>query len=176
MHSRRRLHNLILCALFSALTALATVVVQIPSPLSGFINLGDCLVLSSSFLLGPVYGTVAAAIGSMLADLIAGYAIYAPATFVIKGCVALVACLLFRALARLMPRLPARLISATAGESVMVLGYFAYEALALGYGAGAVLGMPANAVQAIAGIALCAVLVPILQKTPYLADPSAQKK
>ncbi|MBQ8175041.1 MAG: ECF transporter S component [Clostridia bacterium] len=175
---KRRLHlqKLILCALFAALTCCATLVVQVPSPLSGFVNLGDCLVLSSAFLLGPVYGTAAAGIGSCLADVIGGYFVYAPATLVIKALIALVAWLLYNLLRHPLPNVAARLVGSVAGEAIMVLGYFAYESTFLGYGWGAVTGMPGNLVQAAVGIAVSAVLVPLLQRIPYIADMSAERK
>ena len=39
----------------------------------------------------PVYAFVSAGLGSALADVFSGYLVYAPATFVIKGLMALVA-------------------------------------------------------------------------------------
>ena len=78
--------------MLAALTCVATIVIKIPSPLNGYINLGDCIVLLSGWLLSPVYGFFAAGLGSALADLFSGYAAYAPATFLIKGLMALIAC------------------------------------------------------------------------------------
>lgn len=85
-------------ALFAALCCIATMVIQIPTPTNGFINLGDCIVLISGYLLGPVYGALAAGIGSMLADILSGYAYYAPATFIIKAVMAVCAYYLYKAL------------------------------------------------------------------------------
>ena len=67
-----------------------------PIPMQGYVNLGDCAVLLSAWVLGPVYGGVAAGTGSMLADLFSGYAHYAPGTFLIKLCMAVAAALIFR--------------------------------------------------------------------------------
>lgn len=63
-------------------------------------NLGDCFVLLSGWLLGPWYGAAAAGIGSMLVDLLSGCGHYVPGTLIIKGLDALVAALIFRALGR----------------------------------------------------------------------------
>ena len=41
---------------------------------------------------------------------------------------------------------------AVLGEIVMVLGYFAYEGPALGYGAAAAASIPGNAIQGAAGV------------------------
>ena len=81
----KKIRKLVLAALLAALVCVATMVVQIPSPMQGYVNLGDCFVLLSGWLLGPWYGFAAGGIGSMLADLFLGYAHYAPGTLVIKA-------------------------------------------------------------------------------------------
>ena len=68
--------------------------------------IGDALVLMSAFLLGPVYGTAAAGIGSALADLLTGYAYYAPGTLIIKGGIALIAYLVLTGIDRKLAKLP----------------------------------------------------------------------
>ena len=166
MKHREHLQKLILCAAFAALTCLATLVIQVPSPLSGFMNLGDALVLTSAALLGPIYGTAAAGIGSCLADIISGYAIYAPATLVIKSLMALALCFFLCLIRR--PRILACLLGGLAAESVMVLGYFAYDGFFLGYGLGAAVGIPANLMQAALGLLIAMFLIPLLKKIPYI--------
>ena len=37
-----KIRKMVLAALMAALTYVATMVVQIPSPMQGFVNLGDC--------------------------------------------------------------------------------------------------------------------------------------
>ena len=51
--------------------------------LFGYIHAGDALVLLAAYVLGPLWGSLAAALGSSLADLMAGYVQYFPGTFVI---------------------------------------------------------------------------------------------
>ena len=70
--------KLVLAALMAALTYVATSIVQIPSPMQGYVNLGDCIVLLSGWILGPWWGAAAGGIGSMLVDLLGGYGHYAP--------------------------------------------------------------------------------------------------
>lgn len=152
----QKLHNLVQAALFAALTCLATIVLRVASPIGGYMNLGDVFVLLGAWLLGPAYGCAAAGIGSLLADLLAGYPQYAPGTLVIKALCALTAVLLWHLLKGRLHTgmLVSLLLSGIAGEAIMVMGYFAYEALALGYGAGAAAGIPGNLVQAAVGILL----------------------
>ncbi len=56
----------------------------------GYIHLGDSLVFFAALLVGPLYGFLAAGIGSMLADIMVGYPQYAVATFLIKGIMTLI--------------------------------------------------------------------------------------
>lgn len=88
--SDSKIKKMVLTALLAALTCVATMIIQIPSPMNGYVNLGDCFVLLSGWLLGPWLGFAAGGIGSMLADIFTGYAHYAPGTLVIKGLVALI--------------------------------------------------------------------------------------
>ncbi|MEM3930060.1 MAG: ECF transporter S component, partial [Candidatus Korarchaeum sp.] len=70
----------------AALTTLATMVVQIPTPATkGYINLGDTMVMLSGSLFGSLIGSISGGVGSALADLLSGYAHWAPFTLVIKG-------------------------------------------------------------------------------------------
>ena len=71
--------KLVYAALFAALTCVMTMIVKIPVPATGgYVNLGDCVVLLAGWVLGPMYGGAAAGLGSMLADLVSGYPLYAP--------------------------------------------------------------------------------------------------
>ena len=161
--SDRKTKKLVLSALLAALCCVATMVIQIPSPANGFVNLGDCFVLLAAWLLGPWYGAAAAGIGSMLADLLAGYAHYAPGTLVIKTLMALVAALIFRKMTR--SKTSAMMVSSFAAEFVMVGGYFLYAMLLLGKGIGAAASIPGNLVQGAAGMVASVLLMGILRKT-----------
>lgn len=157
--------KIVLCAMLAALVCVATMIITVPSPLGGFLNLGDGLVLLSGWLLGPLYGFLAAGLGSALADLFLGYAFYVPGTFLIKGLSALLCALLIRALGRVINRRPLSFIGAgLVAEIEMVVGYFAYSAIFQGEGWGAIVSVPGNAVQGIAGICVFTVLAAVFEK------------
>jgi len=151
----------VMTALLAALACVATMVIRIPSPTGGYLNLGDTVVLLGAFLLGPLYGAVAGGIGSMLADLLSGYMIYAPATLVIKAGMAVVAGVLYRA-AR--GRIGGTVLAAVLGELPMVVGYWLYDAWLLGSVAGGAAGIPSNLVQAAFGIVVSTLLASLLRK------------
>ena len=146
--------------LFAAMITVATILITIPTPTKGYINLGDSFVNIGAWLLGPAYGAAAAAIGSALADVITGYTVYAPATFVIKGLMALVSALIFRKLIKLTgKREHIRALAASlAAEAVMIGGYFAYETFTLGSAGAAAAGIVSNAVQGVGNIIIAELL------------------
>ena len=156
---KTKTQTLVLASMLAALTCVATMIIKIPSPLHGYINLGDCIVLLSGWLLGPVYGFCAAGIGSALADVFSGYLTYAPATFVIKGLMAAVACMLYRS-----KESTATLVcSGVTAEVLMVVGYLAFESLLYGF-VPSLANVPANGVQGVAGVLFGVMLMKALEK------------
>ena len=130
----------------AALVAATTLVVQIPVPATqGYINLGDTMVIALALALGPTVGAFCGGVGSALADLLSGYAHYAPYTLAIKG--------VEGALAGLVSGRGrwAEVAGATVAVAEMVLGYFTVEAILLGPGA-AVAELPGNLFQAAVGV------------------------
>lgn len=151
-----RMRKIIFTALFSAIICVSTFVVQIPIPATGgYVNLGDCFVIISGYMLGGFYGAISAGLGSALADILAGYAQYAPATFIIKAIMAIVVYYLFIALCKAMGEklaIVSRIITAIIAEIIMAAGYFAYEALILGYGLSAAASIVPNLMQGLVAV------------------------
>lgn len=163
---KTRTKKIVMSAMLAALTCVFTIMVKIPTPPIGYLNLGDCVVLLSGWLLPSAYGFASAAVGSALADVISGYVSYAPATFLIKGIMALVCGFGFRLLERKTGKIGGRIISGFGAECVMVLGYFAFECLLYGVSAAAV-NIPANGVQGAVGLICALVLAKIFEKIKF---------
>lgn len=167
--------RLVMAALFAALGCVATMVIQVPSPSGGYMNLGDAVVILGAFLLGPVYGALAGGLGPAMADLLSGYAAYVPATLIIKAAMALVAALLFRALGKKGWSFP---FCAVTAEIPMVVGYWMFDALLTFLSsqgsafslclAGSAAGIPSNLVQAIFGAAASTLLAAALHRSAYV--------
>ena len=165
-----RLLRITTTAVMIAFTCLLTMVVRIPSPTKGYLNLGDTAVLLSGWLLGPVFGPIAGGVGSALADLFAGYPVYVPGTLIIKAAMALFVALVPARIKRDgigRPRL-GFMIGAVTAELTMVAGYYLYEAAVIGEGfAAAFLGVPGNAVQGTVGAAGAYLLIELLSRTEF---------
>lgn len=155
--------KIVVASLMAALACVATMAIKIPSPLKGYLNLGDCIVLSAGWMLSPSYGFLAAGLGSALADILSGYIAYAPATFIIKGLMALIAFYGFNLLHKKLRALPSRIISGAAAEIAMILGYFIFEGFLYGF-VPSLVNIPANGVQGIAGLVIGILLMKIFEK------------
>lgn len=161
----KRIQKTVISSLFAALILVATLVVQIPIPAThGYINLGDCFVILSGILLGPVSGPLAAGIGSALTDVITGYAVYAPATFIIKALMALAVALITIKRKNVLFTIPAALTA----EIIMTCGYYVFEALILKYGPAALSGVPMNLIQGGAGIVISVLMVSAINRSEKL--------
>ncbi len=163
--SRSNVKRLVMTALLAALACVATLILKVPSPSGGYMNLGDTVVLLSAYLLGPVYGAAAAGVGSMMADILAAYPVYAPATLVIKAIMAVVAALMYR---KLKGSALGVLACGVIGEIPMVVGYWLFDGFLAGSLTGAAVGIPSNLVQAAFGLIVSTVLVLSLRKSGYV--------
>lgn len=155
--------KVVISAMLCALCCVATMLIKIPSPMKGYINLGDCVVLLCGWILPPLYGFLAAGMGSALADIFSGYLIYAPATFVIKGIMAFMAFYTFKLLKDKIKEMPSRIISGIISEIFMVLGYLLFESCLYGF-VPSIINVPANLIQGIAGLIFGIVLIQIFEK------------
>ena len=166
--------RLAFAGLFTALIAGATLV-RIPIPATGYVNLGDGVIFAAAALLGP-FASIAAGVGSALADLLAGYNYYAVVTFFIKGAMGLVAGVglhYFNSRRSRMrtstpqtslPRgLLGNVILFALCELIMVLGYFFFEMVMYNAAAAAGALLP-NIGQALAGIILGCAFVPAVSR------------
>lgn len=167
---RNSLKLLVLSAFFAALVAVGIAYLPKLPIAHGFVHIADSLVFLASAVLPLPYSVLACAIGGGLADVLCGYAVYAPATFVIKG----VTALFFRAalsgrdggvgrivcVRNLLALLPSAI--ACAG------GYFLYELALYGFSA-ALVGVPMNLLQVAVGGALFALMGLLMDRTRLLS-------
>ncbi|MFH1513577.1 MAG: ECF transporter S component [Bacillota bacterium] len=150
--------SIALCGMMAAVIFIATYFLKIPMQF-GYIHLGDGFILIAAAVLGwPA--VLSAAIGSMLADLLAGYSIYMLPTFIIKGAVAAIAVLACTKKTQTL-----QILYMLIAEAVMVAGYFVTDWLILSFGwaaaAAAVLG---NMLQGLSGVTVWLVLMPVVRR------------
>lgn len=82
----KNLRLVALTALFAALTAVATAFIKINTGINeGYLHFGDSVIYLAACVLPLPYACIAAAVGGGIADLLAGAAVWAPVTAVIKA-------------------------------------------------------------------------------------------
>ncbi|MBO5374303.1 MAG: ECF transporter S component [Clostridia bacterium] len=158
----QKIYKLSLTAMFTALVFVATYFIAIPMPAVGYVNLGDAFIILCTFIIGPVCGAVCGGIGAMLADLMLGYAIYAPATIIIKSLMAIACYFVYKLVSTLTKHPFGFILGGFVAELVMVLGYFLFEGVFLIGFAGAIVNIPFNSIQGFLSIIVANILANIL--------------
>ena len=132
-----------LTGIFTALVFVVTAYLHIPT-YNGYVHVGDGFIFLAACLLPMPYGVFVGAVGAMLADLLTGFAIWAPGSMVIKA----LAALLFTCkgkkiltLRNILMLIPAAVIS--------IAGYYFYEVLITGSFIASLSGIPGSTVQAV---------------------------
>lgn len=173
MTSETKTGKLVKAALMTCLIIVATMFFKIPIPFAnGYVHLGDAMIFLSVMLLGMKYGTITAAIGSAMGDVLGGFAVWAPWTLVIKGVMALIMGIFILNVMkkernrRVLKPAAVRVIGMLLAGLWMTFGYYIAEGVIYGNWIVALLGIPWNAGQFITGIVIASALSASLYKTP----------
>lgn len=137
---------LVLNGLLIALVCMATMVIQIPIPMTeGYVNIGDSIIFVASILFGPVSGMIAGGFGSALADILTGYSHWALFTLLIKGFEGYIVGFIVRKNTNLINNILATLL----GVIIMVSGYLLAGTFLQGSFIVSLGSVPSNMVQGI---------------------------
>ncbi len=157
---KKKIRKIAYGGILTGLVLVATMFLQIPNGMKGYVNLGDGVIFAAAMILGPFAGVVGA-IGSAMSDFFLGYGVYIPATFAIKGLMGLAAGILLKHGKENSYLYKALVFLAC--ELIMIGGYFAFESVLFGTSVAIISVMP-NIVQGAAGIAVGLAFVPIVAK------------
>lgn len=172
MSNKDHTTKIILTGLMMAMIVVATIVIPIPVPFgTGYIHFGDAMIFLSVLILGWRYGAIAAGFGSALADILIGYAAFAPWTLVIKGAMgAVMGLFILKSLHKerggILGVSLYQLAGMILGGIVMVVGYYVAEGIMYSNFIAAMAGIPWNILQFTVGTALATALAAALYKTP----------
>ncbi len=120
-----------------------TLIIRVPIPgTQGYLNMGDMAVVFSGLYLGKKDGALAAGLGSAAADMLGGFFVFAPITFIAKGLEGYIVGALGRK----------NILWIFTGGIMMLAVYFFAEIIMPGIGYTAALSeLPFNLIQAIIG-------------------------
>ncbi len=152
--------RIVLTALIAAIVFVATYFSQYIFPVSllfpgstGYFNIGDIIIIACALAIGEKYIWLAGGLGSAISDILLGWAIYSPFTFVIKSLEGLVIWLIAKAVKRMAKGKWVVLIAAAiAGSAIMISGYFLTDWLIYGLNT-AIANTLMNCIQGAAGTA-----------------------
>ena len=151
---------LVINALFIALTLVATMFIQIKLPImgnGGLIHLGNVPLFIAAFVYGKKTGAIAGAFGMGLFDLISGWALWAPFTFVIVGAMGFVAGLISEKVPG--KRALVNTLAVAVALIIKIVGYYFTEVILYGNWILPLGSIPGNVMQVvIAGI----IVVPLI--------------
>ena len=116
-------------ALFTAFVAVATYL-HIPGPNASYFNMGEVAIYIIALTFGGKVGGIAGAFGSALMDIMLGYSIWAPFTFVIKGLEGYVVGRIAR-----QGDLKRNILAILAGGHIMIIGYALTKAYLISWAA-----------------------------------------
>ena len=167
-NNRNKTYELVICAIFIALTYVATWLINIRLPFmgsGGLIHLGNVPLFVAAMLYGRRTGAVAGTFGMGLFDLFSGWTSWAPCTFVIVGAMGYVVGLM----AEKKPFANAtvnNIVSIILAIIIKIVGYYFAEVILYGNWIAPLGSIPGNIIQV--GVAGIIVLVFIQQLRKYV--------
>lgn len=172
MNTSNKTNTIVMTALMIAIITVSIMFIKVPIPFTqGYVHLGDAMIFMSVMVLGWKYGTIAAAIGGALGDILGGFPVWAPWTFCIKGIMAIIlGLMLSRAIEKCgtsIGRMPVGgIVGMILAGIAMVAGYYVAEGIMYGNWAAAAIGIPWNIGQFIVGMIIAWILTMALTNTP----------
>lgn len=151
------LRNITRLALVASVVMVSTMYLKWPTP-TGYIHLGDGVIYGAALAFGPSFAAVSGGLGSAMADILGGYANWAPWTLVIKA----VAGWMIGKLGYTQGR-TRQLAAMVAGAGWTVAGYAAVTSIMFSPKA-AIAESLGNLVQVGSGIAIGLFLGPVLSR------------
>ncbi len=152
--------QLTLYSLLIALVALSTMVISIPIGSSGYVNVGDSIIIVISLIYGTRCGMLCGGIGSLLADILLGYGYFAPFTLIVKGIEGYIIALFYK-------KYHNALLSSVVGVSWMIIGYFISSCI-IEHVTIAISGVAFNATQAFICVILGNLVFNILKGRKFI--------
>ena len=157
-----KIKNMCITGIFTAIIFIFTAYLHIPSH-TGYTHVGDAFIYLAACLLPLPYAIFAGAAGALLADCLTGFALWAPASVIIKG----ITTLFFTSKKKRL--LCARNVIALFPAALLCcFGYYIYEAILTGNFAAPLAGIAGYVTQSVLSSALFITLSVMLDKKDRL--------
>jgi uncharacterized membrane protein len=161
--------DLVTSALLIAVVFVSTSFIKIPSPLSlnsgGLIHMGNVMFFMAAIVFGKKQGAIAGAFGMGIFDVLNGYLIWAPFTFIIRGVMGFTIGYFANAHGRKGNNLKWNIIGLVIASIFLVSGYFVANLILFHNIAAAISGIPGDLTQVAIGFILGVPLTIAVKKT-----------
>ena len=165
--SRTQTFDLILTAMLIALVFVATFFLNIRLPIAangGLVHLGTAMLFIASILFGPKKGAMAGAIGMGLFDLVSGWTLWAPFTFVVRGLQGYIVGKIAWSNGRNGTSVVFNILGTIISVPVMLAGYYVCEGVLYGSWIAPLASIPGNLTQIVVGICIAIPVGVVLKK------------
>ncbi|MFJ7647782.1 ECF transporter S component [Lysinibacillus sp. NPDC097279] len=168
-YSHARTFDLILSAMLIALVFVATLTLNIKLPIKangGLVHLGTGMLFTASILFGPKKGAIAGAIGMGLFDVVSGWMLWAPITFVARGLQGYIVGKIAWSNGRNGHSIAFNLFAMIISVPFMIAVYYVGEAILYANWVAPLTSIPGDLVQNILGMIVAIPVCILLKKTP----------
>ncbi len=170
MNNKKKIFNLVNAALFTAIITVTTAYIKFNTGINnGYIHVGDSAIYLAACILPAPYSFISAALGGAFADLLAGAAVWAPFTAIIKALNSLVFLAIFKISKKDTKNKIMTSDSIIAGfisGLITVCGYFLCEGLLYSF-ASAATSVPFSLIQAAASLVIFIIIAAALDKANF---------
>ncbi|TWT27058.1 ECF transporter S component [Planomicrobium sp. CPCC 101110] len=169
-YSNGRTFDLILTAMSIALVFVATLLLNIKLPITangGLVHLGTAMLFVISIVFGPKKGMIAGAIGMGLFDLVSGWTLWAPISFLARGLQGYLVGKIAWSNGRNGNSVGFNILAALVSVPFMLAIYYVGEAIIFGNFVVPAASIPGNLVQNAVGLLVAIPVAIALKKTPF---------
>jgi uncharacterized membrane protein len=163
-----RTKDITISGLLIALVFIATKFINLRLPISingGLIHLGNTMLFMAAIVFGKRKGALAGSIGMALFDMVSGWMIWAPFTFVVRGVMGYIIGSISHRGGKNGNNLIWNIGAILVGGVWMLLGYYITEGILYGNWISPITSIPGNVVQIIAGAILGLPVITAIKRT-----------
>lgn len=169
-YSSVRTYNLVITSMLIALVFVATLLLNIKLPITangGLVHLGTAMLFTVSILFGPKKGAAAGAVGMGLFDLVSGWTLWAPFTFLTRGLQGYIVGKIAWSRGHNGDSFGLNVLGTIISAPFMIAGYYICEAILFRSWIIPLASIPGDIVQIVIGIAVAIPACAVLKKIPF---------
>lgn len=171
--THKRTLELVMTAVLIALVFVCTMLLNIKLPIKangGLVHMGTAMLFITSILFGPKKGAYAGAIGMALFDIVGGWLLWAPITFVARGLQGYIVGKIAWAKGHKGNHMGLNIMAAVISMPVMIAVYYVGEGILYNNWVAPLASIPGDIVQNVIGLIVAIPLCAFLLKIPYFQN------